>query len=81
MALRCAAMPLAPMQTVYADRPMGSRGAASCEAGAEYSEGKFLRVSTAPNTGAAADIAAILLNGFQIVPDVRKGLGANINSP
>ena len=31
--------------------------------------------------GVAADIAAILLNGFQVVPDVSKGLGANINYP
>ncbi len=30
-------------------------------------------------TGIAADIAAILLNGFQIVPDVSKGIGATID--
>jgi hypothetical protein len=77
----CAAAPFALMQTVYSDGPIGNRGAGDCEPGAGHSAGEFLRVSATPNTGAAADIAAILLNGFQIVPDVNKGLGANINYP
>jgi hypothetical protein len=38
------------------------------------SPGRFLHVSTG-----ISDIAAILMNGFQIVPDVSKGLGATIN--
>lgn len=75
--LPCAAGPFAAKRTVYFDRA----GAGDCDAGAGYSAGQFVRVGAQPNAGAAADIAAILLNGFQIVPDVRKGLGATINYP
>jgi hypothetical protein len=79
--LPCAAVPFTAMQTVYFDGPAANRGAGGCEAGAKHSAGEFVRVGATPNAGVAADIAAILLNGFQIVPNVSQGLGATINYP
>jgi hypothetical protein len=77
----CAASPVAAMQTVYFDGAAGNRRLGGCDQGSEYSAGSFLRVGATPSASVAADIAAILLNGFQIVPDVSKGLGATIIYP
>lgn len=73
----CANSQFAAMRTVY----FAHASAGDCDAGAEHSAVEFLRVGATANAGTAADIAAILLNGFQIVPDVSKGLGARINYP
>lgn len=43
--------------------------------------GNFRYVNTAASGGIASDIAAVLINGFSIVPDVSKGLGATIRYP
>jgi hypothetical protein len=72
----CAAAPFAAMQTVYYDD-----SANDCAPDSDYSHGAFLRVSTTASTSVARDIAAILLNGFNVLPDVSKGLGATLNYP
>jgi hypothetical protein len=64
--------PFAAMSTVYFDGPANPRAVDGCDR--TQSPGRFLHVSTG-----ISDIAAILMNGFQIVPDVSKGLGATIN--
>ena len=64
--------PFAAMSTVYFDGPANPRAVAGCDR--RQSPGRLLHVSTG-----VSDIAAILMNGFQIVPDVSKGLGATIN--
>jgi hypothetical protein len=78
----CAAASFGAMQTVYFNGPRPDTGAGGCQPAVEASAGEFVRISSAPKPGVApADITAILLNGFQVVPDVSKGLGANINYP
>jgi hypothetical protein len=64
--------PFAAMSTVYFEGAGNSRPTGGCDR--TVSRGRFVQV----NTG-VSDIAAILMNGFQIVPDVSKGLGATIN--
>jgi hypothetical protein len=66
------AAPFALMSTVYFEGAGNSRPVGGC--GRTQSPGRLLHVSTG-----VSDIAAILMNGFQIVPDVSKGLGATIN--
>ena len=64
--------PFAVMSTVYFEGAGDSRPAGGCDQ--TTPSGSLLRVSTG-----VSDIAAVLMNGFQIVPDVSKGLGATIN--
>src|SRR5450631_2411338 len=71
----------AAMQTVYFDGPTNGREVGGCPRRPEYSARNLLHVSTLPTPGIVGDIAGILLNGFQIVPDVSKGLGATIRYP
>jgi hypothetical protein len=66
------AAPFAAMSTVYFEGAGTSRPVGGCER--TLSPGRLLHVSTG-----ISDIAAILMNGFQIMPDVSKGLGATIN--
>jgi hypothetical protein len=75
-ALPCAPASFTAMQTVYFDAPSND-----CSPDSQYARGALVRVSTAPNAGVVGDIAAILLSGFEVVPDVSKGLGATINFP
>jgi hypothetical protein len=63
--------PFAAMSTVYFEGA-GNFPAGGCDRA--QSPGRLLPVSTG-----ISDIAAILMNGFQIVPDVSQGLGATIN--
>jgi hypothetical protein len=64
--------PFAAMSTVYFEGAGNARPVGGCDR--TQSPGRLLHVSTG-----ISDIAAILMNGFQIVPDVSKGLGATIN--
>jgi hypothetical protein len=64
--------PFAAMSTVYVDGPANPRAVDGCDR--TQSPGRLLHVSTG-----ISDIAAILMNGFQIMPDVSNGLGATIN--
>jgi len=64
--------PFAAMSTVYFEGAGNSRPEGRCDR--MQSRGRLVHVSTG-----ISDIAAILMNGFQIVPDVSKGLGATIN--
>jgi hypothetical protein len=62
----------AAMSTVYFEGAGDSRPVGGCDRA--QSRGRLVHVSTG-----ISDIAAILMNGFQIVPDVSQGLGASIN--
>ncbi len=64
--------PFAAMSAVYYEGAGDSRPMGGCDPG--ESRGRLVQVSTG-----ISDIAAILMNGFQIVPDVSQGLGASIN--
>jgi hypothetical protein len=81
----CGAAPYAAMRVAYFERTANDRGVGGCERSSEYGKGEFRTVGTPPAGPApariAADVAALLLNGFQIVPDVSKGIGATINYP
>src|SRR5665213_623994 len=63
--------PFAAKLTVYFDDTRSPRPA-GCDR--TESRGRLMRVSTG-----ISDIAAILMNGFQILPDVSQGLGATVN--
>ena len=77
----CDAAPFAAMKVSYFDDQSNYPQEHGCGRGPAQAAGRFLPVSTAPAPGIASDIAAILLNGFQIVPDVSKGIGATIDYP
>jgi hypothetical protein len=62
----------AAISTVYFEGAGYSRPVGGCDR--RQSRGRLVHVSTG-----ISDIAAILMNGFQIVPDVSQGLGATIN--
>ncbi|MEP7242672.1 MAG: hypothetical protein ABI885_03195 [Gammaproteobacteria bacterium] len=64
----CGSPPFAVMKVAYVEPTASHRGGGGCDPGSEYGAGKFRFVGTAPSAGIAADVAAMLLNGFQIVP-------------
>jgi hypothetical protein len=64
--------PFAAMSTMYFEGAGNSRSVGGCDR--TQSPGRLVHVSSG-----ISDIAAILMNGFQIMPDVSKGLGATIN--
>jgi hypothetical protein len=70
----------AVIKTAYFDaRPVSDTNESGC-GGSGFTR-DFRYVNTGANSSTAADIAAVLLGGFSIVPDVRNGLGANIHYP